>query len=181
MFVFICIFLYFVITDKKRKYPFDGPTRTDGEQFIKYGSLKNKSKKKKKVFSHEVKCREIFIKLFGGKFKSVRPDWLENPVTGKNLELDGFHPDIKTPIGRGLAFEYDGKQHASYVPHFHRGGKNEFIYQTKKDSWKDLKCKEKGILLIRIPHFILFNDLEEYIIEKCKKNGLNVKSSNFYF
>lgn len=131
-----------------------------------------KPKKAPRVNKHEERCREIFEDLFGTKFKSVRPDWLANPVTKKNLELDGFAPDIRTKLGRGLAFEYDGEQHARYNKHFHKGGPEEFIYQTKKDSWKDMKCKEKGVLLIRIPHYVVFQDLERYIKQRLVKEGL---------
>ena len=115
---------------------------------------KPKKKKKPKFNKSEERCREIFEDIFDAKFKSIRPNWLKNPVTGQNLELDGFSPSIKTSMGQGIAFEYDGIQHAEYNKHFHRNGPAEFIYQTKKDSWKDLKCKENGVFLIRIPHFV---------------------------
>lgn len=121
---------------------------------------------------HEEKCRDIFQDTFKAPFKSVRPDWLKNPVTGKNLELDGFNKDIKTPVGTGLAFEYDGEQHAKYNRHFHRKGPIEFEYQVKKDTWKDLKCKERGILLMRIPHYIDYYDLESYIKDKLRTLGI---------
>lgn len=130
-----------------------------------------KKKKKPKFNKSEERCREIFQDIFDTKFKSVRPDWLKNPVTGQNLELDGFAPDLKTHIGRGIAFEYDGIQHSEYNKHFHRSGPDEFIYQTKKDSWKDLKCKERGVYLIRIPHFVAYQDLERYIKQKLRREG----------
>jgi len=141
----------------------------------------SKPKKEKKVNQHEERCREIFQNIFRAKFKSVRPDWLKNPVTNSNLELDGFNANIPTKLGKGLAFEYDGVQHAEYNKHFHRKGPEEFVYQTKKDSWKDKRCKEMGILLIRIPHFIVFHDLERYIKQKLDKEGVRVGTSrNFY-
>lgn len=130
-------------------------------------------KKKKKLYKHEEKCRQIFQEIFGVKFKTIRPDWLKNPVTkGKNLELDGFNSTIKTPLGMGLAFEYDGRQHSKYTPHFHKNGPKEFVYQVKKDMWKDMKCREKGILLIRIPHFIDYHDLERYIKQRLRDKGM---------
>jgi len=128
-------------------------------------------KKPKRVNKHEERCREIFQDIFGVKFKSCRPEWLENPVTHKNLELDGFNATIKTPIGRGLAFEYDGAQHSKFTPRFQRNP-DEFVYQCKKDSWKDLRCKQEGILLIRIPSFVAFQDLERFIKQKIKREGL---------
>lgn len=131
-----------------------------------------KKKRKPRFNKSEERCREIFQDIFDTKFKSVRPDWLKNPVTKQNLELDGFAPNIKTHIGQGLAFEYDGIQHSEYNKHFHRGGPDEFIYQTKKDSWKDLKCKERGVFLVRIPHFVAYQDLERYIKQKLRREGL---------
>jgi hypothetical protein len=121
---------------------------------------------------HEERCREIFEEIFDCKFKSVRPDWLKNPVTNKNLELDGYNEEIETPLGEGLAFEYDGAQHSRYSKHFHKNGPDEFVYQTKKDSWKDLRCKDEGVMLIRIPDFVAFQDLERYIKQKLRRNGL---------
>lgn len=134
-----------------------------------------KKRKKRKLNQHETKCREIFEDLFGVEFNSVRPDWLKNPITNKNLELDGFNETIKTPLGKGLAFEYDGAQHSKYSPYFHGGNKYKFYYQLKKDSWKDNQCKKKGIMLIRIPYFVPFEDLEKYI-----KEQLTLKKVDYY-
>lgn len=125
-----------------------------------------------KLNKSEERCREIFEEIFDTRFKSVRPEWLKNPVSGKNLELDGFAPNIKTKLGKGLAFEYDGEQHSKYNKHFHRSGPSEFLYQVKRDTWKDLKCKEKGVSLIRIPHFVAYQDLERFIKQKLRKEGL---------
>lgn len=182
--------LYFVLTSKRRKYDFHGYNGDiqGGIDVPRNLVSKKKKKKKRKLNKHEEKCREIFERLFGARFKSVRPDWLKNPVSGKNLELDGFCPEVSTSIGKGLAMEYDGRQHSKYTPHFHRkGGVQEFAYQVKKDHFKDLKCRERGILLIRIPHYVAFEDLERYITTKCKKNGLgsimktrNINSGGLY-
>ena len=65
---------------------------------------------------YEEKCRKIFQELFKKEFRSVRPDWLKNPWTYQNLELDGYNPDV---ITNGLAFEYDGVQHSRFTPLFH--------------------------------------------------------------
>lgn len=137
-----------------------------------YKPLFQKPKRKKKINKHEERCRVIFQNIFHVPFSSIRPEWLKNPVTGRNLELDGFNPDIVTPVGKGLAFEYDGHQHSAYKPHFHRGGVDDFKYQVKKDTFKDLKCKERGVLLVRIPHFVDYYDLDRFIAEKLQKMGV---------
>lgn len=162
----------------KKGYEFQGLGNSGFDlQDVFESSPKKRHKRKNK---HEERCREIFESIFDKPFKTVRPDWLKNPATGKNLELDGFCPDIKTHLGKGLAFEYDGAQHSSYNRHFHGTNPNHFVYQVKKDSWKDLRCKEKGVLLIRIPHFVAYQDLERYITQKLRKNGLgSSKSGDF--
>jgi hypothetical protein len=114
---------------------------------------------------NEARCRQIFQNIFKVPFTKVRPSFLTNPKTKRPLELDGFNPEIKTKIGMGLAFEYDGAMHSSYNPYFHKSPKD-FVYQAQKDSFKDKMCREKGIYLIRIPHFIQYDKLEGYIREK---------------
>lgn len=163
--VIFVVFVYFVITAKKKKYPYLGYKTTILKQ--------KKSKRTKKKYKREEKCRQIFEKIFGKKFQSIRPDWLKNPITKRNLELDGYCKDIYTPLGKGLAFEHDGEQHSRYTKYFH-DSPDQFLWQVKCDRWKDLQCKSRGILLIRIPHFIIENDLEEYIIEKLKRSGVKI-------
>src|SRR5690554_631360 len=72
-----------------------------------------------------------------------RPDFLKNPKTGRNLELDIYDPKRK------IAIEYDGRQHREYVPHFHRN-KQDHINQVHRDKLKKKLCNENGIKLISI-------------------------------
>ena len=137
-------------------------------------TLHTQPQKNKKLWKNEERCRQIFEKLFGVKFESVRPDFLKNPVTNRNLELDGFNPTIKTKIGKGLAFERDGEQHIMFIPSLHKNNPKEFEYQLLKDKWKSEICKQRGITLIRIGHEIAYDDLEKYIIMKLKMNGVNI-------
>lgn len=174
--------LYFISICKRKKYPFTFamPSKDDSQDIITATfPHPKKKKKKKKINQHEERCREIFQNILRLPFKSVRPDWLKNPATKRNLELDGFCPTIKTRMGTGLAFEYDGIQHGQYEKHFHRSGEHEFIYQTKKDSWKSEMCKRRGVMLIRIPHTVAFDDLERYIKNKLRQEGLLVDGSRF--
>ncbi len=171
--VIIVITIYFLLTTKKKKHKFIGLNEDVDLNKILY--KRSKKKKKKRYGKFEERCREIFSNIFRAKFKKIRPDWLKNPATGKNLELDGYNAHIKTPLGYGLAFEYDGTQHSKYTPHFHRNGPKEFVYQTKKDTWRDIKCQEKGVMLIRIPHTIVYQDLERYIRMKLQKNNVFIQ------
>lgn len=170
--IYIFCFTKGKVNTKKFEDIFVKPQTSYGSDGVSVGGFGKKEKKPKKIHKHEERCREIFTEIFGKKFKSERPDWLENPVSGDNLELDGVNYTIPTRLGRGLAFEYDGRQHSEYDRYFHRGGPKEFEYQVKKDQWKDLKCKEQGILLIRIPHFVPYQDLDRYIMQRLRKEGL---------
>lgn len=133
--------------------------------------VENGDASKKKKYKSEERCREIFEGLFDKPFPSIRPDWLKSPQTGMNLELDGFCPDIPTFMGQGLAFEYDGQQHARYTPRFHASPKN-FVSQCKRDIWKDKTCRERGVLVIRIPHHVRYEDLDMFIVTELGKHQL---------
>jgi hypothetical protein len=164
--IFIIVVIYFLCYGKKFKF-------TEKPVDVHFNSNKKKTKKaEKRVNYMEEKCREIFEKIFKSPFPSMRPDWLKNPVTQKNLELDGYNPTIKTPMGHGLAFEYDGIQHSKYSPHFHKGNQWNYLYQLKKDTWKDKKCEERKIILIRIPYFVPEEELQSHIIDKLKRKNV---------
>ena len=119
---------------------------------------------------YEEKCRKIFQELFKKEFRSVRPDWLKNLWTYQNLELDGYNPDV---ITNGLAFEYDGVQHSRFTPLFH-SCVGDFEYQVMKDSLKDEMCKDEGVLLIRIPHYVCYWHLKPFIIGKLVMKGVKI-------
>ena len=59
---------------------------------------------------NEEQCREILQRLTGKKFNSVRPDFLKNPETNRNLELDMYCEEMN------VAFEYNGCQHYHFIP-----------------------------------------------------------------
>lgn len=126
-------------------------------------SLKPKPIKKK----YETRCRQILEKIFNKSFPCVRPAWLKNPKTGRNLELDCFCASLN------LALEFQGAQHADFSYHFHRT-QAAFEYQQWRDEYKRQKCAEMGVKLITVPHTVEFKDLEAYIVEELIK--LNVSS-----
>lgn len=173
--VVIVLALYFAWKVPKQKHAFKGISGFGVRSALESNQNKQDGKvhAKKTVNKSEEKCRRVFEKLFGQRFPSVRPQFLKNPVTNKCLELDGFCPSIPTPLGRGLAFEYDGIQHARYRPHFHRHGPAEFVYQQKRDTWKDLKCQSEGIVLIRIPHFIPPEAFAAYIKRELQRHRVS--------
>ena len=119
--------------------------------------------------SCEEKCRLIFESIFHVPFTKCRPDWLKNPKTKKNLELDGFNSKLPTPIGFGLAFEFNGPQHYHFTPKYHKN-EMDFLEQQYRDDHKIEMCKQKKVILITIPYTII--EYEKYIMEKIYEHDL---------
>ena len=104
------------------------------------------SPKKKKVVKDskgEIICRDYLENRFNMSFPKIRPDFLRNPVTGGdyNLELDCYNDALK------LAVEYNGVQHYKFSPFFHKNNEA-FLNQKYRDEMKLYKCKEQNIKLI---------------------------------
>ena len=117
----------------------------------------------------EVECRRVLEHLFRKPFNKARPDFLRNPVTGGNfnLELDCYNSSLR------LAVEYNGAQHYKYIPYFHRN-KEHFVNQKYRDDMKRRICREKGICLIEVPYTVKIKDIYSYIYKELKRNGYNV-------
>jgi len=110
----------------------------------------------------EQKLSELVSYIFYDQeiFFRKRYEWLRyitNP-----LELDIYLPNIN------LAFEYDGGQHDKFTPWFHKT-KQDFLDQQDRDRFKDKRCEEEGVTLIRfkdqieyITNWSLINKLKEY-------------------
>ena len=120
----------------------------------------------------EALCRNILEKSFGKPFPSARPDFLLNPETNKNLELDCFNEEL------GLALEYNGAQHYDFPNKFHKT-LAEHEAQRRRDHMKKEVCEAAGIYLItvpyRIPHHKLPKFIEYYLPENVqhrRENGI---------
>lgn len=107
-------------------------------------------------------CRDILQNLFSDKFRTERPDFLRNILTGHNLELDCYNENLK------LALEYNGKQHYEFTPHFHKN-EEEFNNQLYRDELKKKLCKENDIYLITVPYTIKEEQLGNYISNCVKR------------
>jgi hypothetical protein len=113
-------------------------------------------------YKSEEACREVFEKIFPFKFPKKRLKSLDY------LELDGYSSEL------GIAFEYDGRQHSEYIPHFHRNGTKDFMEQQERDYKKEDLCIKNGIMLIRIPHTLSYDkpkDIEEFISSSLEEIG----------
>jgi len=166
--IIVILLIIWWITRKKNEYDYAGIKEykfTILNDFIDYFKKNNKKPTcSKRVNKTEEMCRKIIQKIYNKPFPSVRPDFLKSPMTRKNLELDCYNEEL------GIALEYNGQQHYTYTPHFHRNKKN-FYSQVHRDDWKRKKCKEMGIKLIEIPYWIIPIDLEEYITNELRKQN----------
>jgi len=162
---FIIIYsLYIKITGGKGSWskPQNYNLRNDNSQ-KKPKSPPNESK-------GEVECRRVLQNLFKRQFNKDRPDFLRNPVTGGNfnLELDCFDSGMK------LAVEYNGIQHYKYVPFFHNN-KEAFLNQKYRDQMKRQMCKENGVTLIEVPHTIKVENIKDFLVKELKRVGYDVR------
>lgn len=160
---FLILFIYGKLT---------GKTGTWNKSYYYDNNKKYKSNKRRfipKDSKGELECRRVLQQIFNKPFNKARPDFLRNPVTGGNfnLELDCFNPELK------LACEYQGRQHYEYLPFFHRN-KDAFLNSKYRDDMKRRICKEKGITLIEVPYIINEEDIEEYLKKELIKNGYGV-------
>lgn len=117
----------------------------------------------------EAECRRVLQELFGKRFGNERPDFLRNPVTGGNfnLELDCFDRELR------LAVEYNGVQHYKYIPFFHKN-KEAFLNQKYRDDMKRRMCRDNGIVLIEVPNTVKICDIRNYIIKECRNAGYKI-------
>jgi len=117
----------------------------------------------------ELECKRVLEKIFQKPFVKARPDFLNNPVTGgnHNLEIDCYNEELR------VGLEYNGIFHSEYTPYFHKN--KEAFYNTKyRDYMKNQMCKERGILLINVPHTVKLEDIENFILRELRKNNFNV-------
>ncbi|MBW2995407.1 zinc-ribbon domain-containing protein [Candidatus Woesearchaeota archaeon] len=104
-------------------------------------------------------CRKYFEIIFKEEFPKKYPRWLKN-AQGNQMELDGYCKKLK------LAFEYHGVQHFKTVKKWHK--KKSLNQQRKDDELKRKLCGQRGIALIEVPHTIHYENMAEYILQKCK-------------
>ena len=125
--------------------------------------------KKSKDSSGEIECRKVLEEIFKVPFKKARPDFLNNPVTGGdfNLELDCYSPDLN------LAVEYNGQQHYKFIPFFHKN-KESFYNQKYRDELKRRMCKDNMITLIEVPYTVKVENIKKYLIQELFKKGFIV-------
>lgn len=124
----------------------------------------NKETKKITESIGEKICRNHLNKRLRKEFVKIKPDFLKNPITKCNLELDCFCEELK------LALEYNGKQHYEFIPKFHKN-MAELYSQKYRDEMKKRLCVENGIDLIEVPYTVKHVDIPIYIDACLEKLG----------
>jgi hypothetical protein len=109
----------------------------------------------------ELLCKQHLETIFQKPFYKIRPDFLKNEQSGRNLEIDLFNKDL------GLAVEIQGIQHYKFSPRFHLTPKH-FEEQQQRDQQKALKCRQYGIKLIEVPYHVKERELYQYLIKKLR-------------
>ena len=79
--------------------------------------------------------------------RNIRPNFLRNPETGKNMEIDCFNEEY------AVAVEYNGVQHYKFPSVFYKTEK-EFNDQIYRDKLKMKLCDENNIYLIVVPYWV---------------------------
>ena len=125
--------------------------------------------KEEKLSKGERACKEYVEEYFGKSFTRCRPDFMQNPVTKENLELDLYNEELK------LAIEYNGRQHYEYVPFMHTT-KESFYSQQYRDLIKQDLCKKNGIELIIVPYKIPDSEIPRFMENEITKIGKNIKN-----
>lgn len=115
-----------------------------------------------KLSKGEKETKESLKRIFGKRFYTTRPDFLKNPKTKRNLELDCYNHDL------AFAVEYNGRQHYEYPNGFHRDEKT-FRKQIERDEFKRGRCDDNGIFLLSIPWTVSLCDIESYIRDSLPK------------
>jgi hypothetical protein len=112
-------------------------------------------------------CRRVMESLFNAPFPSLRPDFLLNHETGRNLEIDCCNIDLQ------LGVEYNGIQHYQYHKKMH-SSYEDFEAQQRRDALKQELCKKNSFTLITVPYIISVPNIQNYLIHQLRSYGYDV-------
>jgi hypothetical protein len=137
--------------------------------------------KPKNMSNGEAFAKIIMEEIYGVPFKKIRPDWLKNPETNKNLELDLFSDNVIVNGSKySIAVEYSGMQHYVYPNKFFKNT-TDFKNQLRRDIYKREMCDLNDVFLITIPYYITPENMKQYVIDAIPEPMLpeRYKSDNY--
>lgn len=120
--------------------------------------------KRNPTLGEQFTCKAL-ENIYGVPFKSVWPQWLINPETGKRMEIDCYNDDLM------IGAEYNGEQHYKFPNGFH-DTVEKFQAQVRRDSYKRQLCDQYGVFLIPVPYYIRNHDIERHIRDYLPENIL---------
>lgn len=98
-------------------------------------------------------------------FVKIRPPWLRNPLTGRNLEIDAWCEELK------LACEFQGYQHTVFPNRFHKTF-DQFLAQQQRDKFKAQTLASLGIRLLEVPHTVCVEEIPSFLSERLASLNL---------
>lgn len=110
-----------------------------------------------KTLPERIACQAA-SEIYGVPFTSVWPDFLKNPETNRNLEIDCYNHDLK------IGVEYNGPQHYVFPNHYMQSHEyDKFEKQLRRDQFKVEMCDRLGIYLITVPYTVPNDRIKDYI------------------
>jgi len=100
--------------------------------------------------------------LTGKPFVKIRPPWLRNPATNRNLEIDAWNEELQ------LACEFQGYQHTVFPNCFHKSYAD-FERQQQRDKFKAQRIQSLGIHFLEVPHTVCAAEIPSFLAERLSK------------
>jgi hypothetical protein len=168
--VIIVLFLYNWFTNKQGTYSDGLSPSYFGSKTLSFGPLPrdpfmNYRQHTVRDSKLELAAKYHLEDMFQLPFYKIRPDFLKNEATGRNLEIDLFCKELN------LAVEIQGIQHYKFSPKFHLT-EQQFQEQQQRDQMKAHKCRQRGIKLIEIPYHVKERDVRSYLQRKLREQGI---------
>jgi len=126
----------------------------------------HKQFKTKNLSKGEELCKKVIEEIYEKPFYCVRPDFLKNPETNRNLELDCYNDELK------IAVEFNGSQHYKW-PNYTNQTYEDFIKQVRRDQFKVEACDKNGVYLITVPYNVPKHAIKDYIHYYLPENVKN--------
>lgn len=124
-----------------------------------------------KIPISELIYKHVIEKIFNKPFLKIRPEFLKNPKTNYNLEIDMYNEELN------VGLEHQGRHH--YEDNVY-SNKNELKSIQERDQLKLELCKLNNTKLIIISELFdktKLKDLQNFIISECKKQNIQLPNN----